>query len=173
MRRRLKNGPQPSDQFFRSIFENVQIGITFFNIAGRAVFSNRALHQMLGYTAEERSRFEKWNGIIHPAERASGEERYAALVQGKRDKDEGLVLPIWSSSYAVCCARQAGRKHRYRLSQVSPDTTVEGQAENRRSQGPAKQRHRGNIDAIVANFGALIQGLSLSSLLVSEETIQI
>ena len=52
------------------------------------VFSNRALHEMLGYTAEELSHFEKWDEIIHPDERASGAERYAELIQGKHDNDE-------------------------------------------------------------------------------------
>src|SRR6202044_3002339 len=30
----------------------------------------------------------KWDEIIHPDERAFGAERYAQLVQGKRDNDE-------------------------------------------------------------------------------------
>jgi two-component system, sensor histidine kinase and response regulator len=51
-------------------------------------FSNRALHEMLGYTAEELSHFEKWDEIIHPEERAFGAERYAQLIQGKRDNGE-------------------------------------------------------------------------------------
>ena len=79
---------QGTEQLFRSIFENAQIGISFFNIHGRAVFTNRALHDMLGYTGEELSRFEKWDEIIHPDERVSGAERYSELVQGKRDSDE-------------------------------------------------------------------------------------
>jgi len=84
----VDNSVQVSEQFFRSIFENAQIGISFFNIDGSTVFSNRALHEMLGYTAEELSHFEKWDEIIHPDERAFGAERYAQLVQGKRDNDE-------------------------------------------------------------------------------------
>jgi PAS domain S-box-containing protein len=84
----VQDNVQASEQFFRSIFENAQIGISFFNIEGRAVFSNHALHEMLGYSAEELSHFETWDQIIHPEERASGAERYAALVQGKRDSDE-------------------------------------------------------------------------------------
>jgi PAS domain S-box-containing protein len=84
----VKNSVQASEQFFRSIFENAQIGISFFNIDGSTVFSNRALHEMLGYTGEELSHFEKWDEITHPDERAIGAERYAELVQGKRDKDE-------------------------------------------------------------------------------------
>ena len=82
------NYVQVSEQFFRSIFENAQIGISFFNIDGSTVFSNRALQEMLGYTGEELSHFEKWDEIIHPDERAFGAERYAQLIQGKRDNDE-------------------------------------------------------------------------------------
>jgi two-component system sensor histidine kinase/response regulator len=84
----VKNSVQASEQFFRSIFENAQIGISFFHIDGSTVFSNRALHEMLGYTGEELSHVEKWDAIIHPDERAFGAERYAELVQGKHDKDE-------------------------------------------------------------------------------------
>jgi PAS domain S-box-containing protein len=84
----VNDSVQESEQFFRSIFENAQIGISFFNIDGSTVFSNRALHEMLGYTAEELSRFEKWDEIIHPDERALGAKRYAELIQGKHDNDE-------------------------------------------------------------------------------------
>jgi two-component system, sensor histidine kinase and response regulator len=88
VRKRVRNSAQASEQFFRSIFENAQIGISFFNIKGRAVFSNRALHEMLGYSGEELKRLETWDEIVHPDDRASGAERYADLVQGKRDSDE-------------------------------------------------------------------------------------
>jgi PAS domain S-box-containing protein len=84
----VNNSAQASEQFFRSVFENAQIGISFFNIDGSTVFSNRALHEMLGYTGEELSHFEKWDEIIHPEERAFGANRYAELIQGKHDNDE-------------------------------------------------------------------------------------
>lgn len=84
----VNDSAQASEQFFRSIFENAQLGITFFDIDGRSVFSNRALHEMLGYSGEELSDFEKWDEIVHPDDRASGAERYTELVRGKRDKDE-------------------------------------------------------------------------------------
>jgi two-component system, sensor histidine kinase and response regulator len=84
----VKDSAQASEQFFRSIFENAQIGISFFNIDGSTVFSNRALHEMLGYTGDELSHFEKWDEIIHPDERAFGAKRYAELIQGKHDNDE-------------------------------------------------------------------------------------
>ena len=84
----LKDSAQASEQFFRSIFENAQLWITFFDIDGRSVFSNRALHEMLGYSSEELSHFEKWDEIVHPDERLSVAGRYGELVRGKRDKDE-------------------------------------------------------------------------------------
>jgi len=87
-RKRAKEALQSSELLFRSIFENSQIGISFFNIDGRAVFTNRAFQEMLGYSEEELSRLEKWDEIIHPDERVAGTERYAQLVHGKREKDE-------------------------------------------------------------------------------------
>jgi two-component system, sensor histidine kinase and response regulator len=77
----VKDSVGASEQFLRSIFENAQIGISFFNIDGSTVFSNRTLHEMLGYTGEELSHFEKWDEIIHPEERAFGTERYAERSQ--------------------------------------------------------------------------------------------
>jgi PAS domain S-box-containing protein len=84
----VRDSAQASEQFFRSIFENAQLGITFFDIDGHSVFSNRALHEMLGYSSEELSHFEKWDDIVHPDERLSVAERYNELVRGKRDNDE-------------------------------------------------------------------------------------
>jgi two-component system sensor histidine kinase/response regulator len=84
----VEENKQASEQLFRSIFENAQIGISFFSIDGRAVFTNRAFQEMLGYTEQELSRLEKWDEIIQPDERAAGGARYAELVQGKREKDE-------------------------------------------------------------------------------------
>jgi PAS domain S-box-containing protein len=84
----VNNNVQGNEQFFRSIFENAQIGISFFNIDGSTVFSNRALHEMLGYTGEELSHFETWDKIIHSEDRAVGAERYPRPVQGERDNDE-------------------------------------------------------------------------------------
>jgi two-component system, sensor histidine kinase and response regulator len=82
------NAVRDGDQLFRSIFENAQIGISFFSIDGHAVFTNRAFQEMLGYSEQELSRLEEWDKIIQPDERVLGKERYAALLQGKRDADE-------------------------------------------------------------------------------------
>src|SRR5271169_3959979 len=83
-----KNSAPPSEQLFRSIFENAQIGIAYFRIDTQEHFSNRALHEMLGYSGEELSRLEQWDEIVAPEERASGAARYDELIQGKRDTDE-------------------------------------------------------------------------------------
>ena len=84
----VEESKQASEQLFRSIFENAQIGIAYFNITSQEHISNRALHEMLGYSGEELSRLEQWDEIVAPEERASGAERYAELIQGKRDADE-------------------------------------------------------------------------------------
>jgi two-component system, sensor histidine kinase and response regulator len=83
-----KDSAKASEQLFRSIFENAQIGISLFKIDGQESVTNRALHEMLGYSGEELSRIEQWDEIVAPEERASGAERYAELIEGKRDTDE-------------------------------------------------------------------------------------
>ena len=83
-----KKDTQGTDEFFRSIFENAQIGIGIFNIQTGGHFSNRAVKQMLGYGPEELHTVEQWDSIVHPDERAAGSQRYSALMQGVRDEDE-------------------------------------------------------------------------------------
>ena len=84
----LRKSIQGSDELFRLIFENAQIGIGIFNIEERRHFSNRALHEMLGYSEQELSRLQLWDNIVHPEERLSNAARYAELIQGNSDKDE-------------------------------------------------------------------------------------
>src|SRR5271163_187965 len=79
---------QSSEQLFRSIFENAQLGIGLFKINSQEHVSNHALHEMLGYTEEELSRLGQWDEIVPPEERSSCARRYAELIQGKRDTDE-------------------------------------------------------------------------------------
>ena len=87
-RKRGEEKLRESEQLFRSIFENSQIGIGLLKIDSQEHFSNRALHDMLGYKAEELSRIEQWDEIVPLEERAAGAQRYAELVQGKRETDE-------------------------------------------------------------------------------------
>jgi PAS domain S-box-containing protein len=43
---------------------------------------------MLGYSEKELGQLERWDEISHPDERTAAAERYAELVQGKRDKNQ-------------------------------------------------------------------------------------
>jgi PAS domain S-box-containing protein len=87
-RKRAERRLRDSEQLFRSVFENNQVGISFFNIDGQAIFTNRAFQEMLGYTEKELSHLKKWDEIIHPDERVSGAKRYTELVEGRREKEE-------------------------------------------------------------------------------------
>jgi PAS domain S-box-containing protein len=87
-RKRAERKLRDSEQLFRSIFENAQIGIGVFEIDRRELRPNRALQEMLGYSEKELSRLETWDEITHPEESAADARRYAELVQGKREKDE-------------------------------------------------------------------------------------
>jgi PAS domain S-box-containing protein len=85
----VEENRQASEQLFRSIFENAQIGIGIFNIEKKQHFSNRALHEMLGYSEEELQQLERWDKeIVHPEESTAGARRYAELVQGRKNADE-------------------------------------------------------------------------------------
>ena len=84
----VEENKQASEQHFRSIFDNAQIGISFYRVDGQEFFCNRALQEMLGYTREELSRLEQWDAIVHSDDRASGADRFAALLEGKREQDE-------------------------------------------------------------------------------------
>jgi PAS domain S-box-containing protein len=87
-RKQAEEKLRASEQLFRSVFEGAQVGIGVYNIQKKEHFSNRALHEMLDYSGEELSRLDQWDEIAHPDERVSRAERYAALVEGKREKDE-------------------------------------------------------------------------------------
>src|SRR6516164_6837793 len=84
----VEENRQANEQLFRSIFENAQIGIGIFNIQTGEHFTNRAMHEILGYSQKELSRTEQWDEIVHADDRASGAKRFSELIQGKRDNDE-------------------------------------------------------------------------------------
>ena len=160
MRNHVKNSTQANEQFFRSIFENAQIGISFFNIDGRAVFSNRALHEMLGYSGEELSHLEKWDEIVHPDDLAAGGKRYAALIRGERDQDEweqrfvrsdGRIL-IANGRYSLL--RDAAGNPQY-VSSLMEDITEKKRAQEERNQ-VAKQ-----MEMLLDSTGQGIYGIDL------------
>ena len=103
-RKRVEEKLRNNEQLFRSIFDNAQIGISFFSIDGRVAFSNRACQEMLGCTAEELSRVENWDKMVHPDDRACGAARYADLQQGKRERDECSTNNIGCTARTCTCA---------------------------------------------------------------------
>src|SRR5215467_8277241 len=135
-RKRANEALQSSERLFRSIFGNSQIGISFFNIDGRAVFTNHAFQQMLGCTESELRQLGRWDEIIHPDERVSSAERYAKLVQGLHEKDEweqrfvrrdGRVV-IANARFSLI--RDADGKPRY-VASLTEDVTDKKQAEEK------------------------------------------
>ena len=136
-RKRAEGKLRDSEQLFRSVFENNQVGISFFNIDGHAIFTNRAFQEMLGYSEKELSRLEKWDEIIHPDERVSGAQRYAELVKGNREKDEweqrfvhrdGRVL-VTNARFSVI--RDAAGKPQY-VTSLTEDITERKRAQEER-----------------------------------------
>jgi PAS domain S-box-containing protein len=87
-RKRSEEKLRASEQLFRSVFENAQIGIGVFKVAEQQLNPNRALQEMLGYSKEELRHLQTWDAITHPDERALDTKRYAELVQGKCERDE-------------------------------------------------------------------------------------
>jgi two-component system, sensor histidine kinase and response regulator len=136
VRKRASKSLRGTEEFFRSIFENSQIGISFYNIAGRAVFTNRAFQEMLGRTEEELSQLEMWDKIIHPEERAAGALRYAELVQGKREKakwEQRFVRRdgrIVTANARFTLIRDAAGKPQY-VASLTEDITERKQAEEK------------------------------------------
>src|SRR5262249_37973412 len=74
---------QASEQLFRTLVENAQIGVGIYNIRTGEHITNKSMHQILGYSQEELSQIEQWDRIIHPDERESGARRYLELIEGK------------------------------------------------------------------------------------------
>src|SRR5215467_11454668 len=135
-RKRANEALQSSERLFRSIFENSQIGISFFNIDGHAVFTNHTFQEMLGCTESELSQLEKWDDFIHPDERVSNAERYAKLVQGMHEKDEWEQRFVRRDGRMVLAnarfslIRDADGKPRY-VASLTEDITEKKQAEEK------------------------------------------
>ena len=159
-RKNIKNRVQKNEQLFRSIFDNAQIGISFFSIDGREAFSNRACQEMLGCTEEELSRVENWDKLVHPDDRASGAARYADLQQGKRERDEWEQRYIRRDGRNVVTSarftvlRNAAGKPEY-VTSLTEDITERKRAEDERNH--VTQR----MQLILESTGQGIYGIDL------------
>jgi PAS domain-containing protein len=107
--RNAQNSAHPIEQLFRSIFENAQIGIAYFRIDTQEHFSNRALHEMLGYSGEKLSRLEQWDetyGPVHdPANPYDGIERslLGYFINSTIENQYEFVLGHWVTHKRLAC----------------------------------------------------------------------
>jgi two-component system sensor histidine kinase/response regulator len=148
------------EQLFQSIFENAQIGISFFSVDGHVVFTNRAFQEMLGYNEKELGDLDKWDAIIHPDERAQGATRYAELILGKHEKDEweqrfvrrdGSIV-VANGRFSV--VRDASGKPQY-VASLTEDITERKRAEEDRN------RVAQQMQVLLESTGQGIYGIDL------------
>ena len=119
--RRSTEALRSSEQLFRTVFENAQIGIGILNIKTGEHLSNRTQTEILGYRQEDLSRVPQWDEIVHPDDRATGAARYSVLVQGLHDADEFTQRFIRRDGQIVT---QTGRYTLIRDSEGNPDYVI-------------------------------------------------
>ena len=119
--RRSTEALRSSEQLFRTVFENAQIGIGILNIKTGEHLSNRTQTEILGYRQEDLSRVPQWDEIVHPDDRATGAARYSDLVQGLHDADEFTQRFIRRDGQIVT---QTGRYTLIRDSEGNPDYVI-------------------------------------------------
>ena len=73
-----------SEELFRAIFQEADIGIAQVDLHGRFMESNSALEELLGYTADELCAMTVTE-LTHPDDRDADQESYQELMVGKRD----------------------------------------------------------------------------------------
>lgn len=83
-RRQAENALRESEERFRHVFENSNVAKSLTGMDGTLV-PNRALCELLGYTAEELSRL-KWQDITPPEEIGPVSERISRLLEGGESK---------------------------------------------------------------------------------------
>lgn len=119
--RRSTEALRSSEQLFRTVFENAQIGIGILNIKTGEHLSNRTQTEILGYRQEDLSRVQQWDEIVHPDDRATGAARYSDLVRGLHDADEFTQRFIRRDGQIVT---QTGRYTLIRDSEGNPDYVI-------------------------------------------------
>ena len=119
--RRSTEALRSSEQLFRTVFENAQIGIGILNIKTGEHLSNRTQTEILGYRQEDLSRVQQWDEIVNPDDRATGAARYSDLVQGLHDADEFTQRFIRRDGQIVT---QTGRYTLIRDSEGNPDYVI-------------------------------------------------
>ncbi len=136
-----------SESRFRAIFERAAIGIKLADRDGRVVGSNRALQEMLGYSAEELEGM-SFAEFSHPDDAVTDRRLLEELVAGKRDhylmekryrrKDGRLV---WAR-LTVSLVRDAAGGPRFAIGMVEDVTARKRQAELQRAKEAAEEANR-------------------------------
>ncbi len=78
-----------SEQSFRAAFDHARNGKAMFGLDGRWVQVNQALCRLLGYSAEELLEI-NWEGVTHPDDMHSSNDKAEALLSGSID---AITLP--------------------------------------------------------------------------------
>ncbi|MBV9775338.1 MAG: PAS domain S-box protein, partial [Gemmatimonadetes bacterium] len=94
---------QAREAQFRAVFDEAAIGIALVDDSGRLVRSNRALQEMLGYTAEELKGV-MFSWITHPDDLAADWELFGELVAGER-RDYQMEKRYFHRDGSVVCGR--------------------------------------------------------------------
>lgn len=125
-----------NEQCFRTVFDNAAIGIALVDPQGHPIDSNRALQQILGYSADELRRM-VFTEFTHPDDAPIDWQLFQELVAGKRNsyqiekryyrKDGRMIV----GRLTVSCARSAQGKLLFIIGMVE-DVTKGRQAEEER-----------------------------------------
>jgi PAS domain S-box-containing protein len=81
-RKETENALRESEERFRRIFEEGQIGVSMLGLDGHFLRANQKLCQILGYSEKELNRL-RFADITHPEERARDAAKPIELVEGK------------------------------------------------------------------------------------------
>lgn len=73
-----------SEERFRVMFENAPFGVALVDADGRPVLVNRALEDMLGYSAEQLKRM-RFTDFTHPDDARADEDLFHQVLRGERE----------------------------------------------------------------------------------------
>jgi len=84
-KRRAETALRDSESRFRAVFEGAGTGIAVEDLQGRIIETNRALQQMLGYTADELQALTR-RDFTHSRDTKEDTEHYKRLLSGEADQ---------------------------------------------------------------------------------------
>ncbi|MDB6067461.1 MAG: multi-sensor hybrid histidine kinase [Pedosphaera sp.] len=143
--RRAETLLRNSESRFRALFEGAGTGIAVEDLQGKIVETNRALQQMLGYTAEELQQITR-RDFTHAGEQKEDEEHFKRLLAGEANHyqiEERFVRKdgrmIWGR-LTVSMVRDAAGQPQFPLAMIE-DITERQRAEE------AHQRHASIVES--------------------------